>query len=109
MWEQLPDHESKCRYCRSPKDGSFENFGYPLVMSRTKIISGNGLHTLIESHYDHHKKKNHPVDNAVCSNCQIATIANKPLIDNNHDNARSRIHHKWCEANGQRIDNYLAL
>ena len=74
---------------------------YTLGLSGSEVIARNGLHSLVQSHYNHYDDKYQPVDNAESADSQIAAILFQSLIDKNYDEACRHIHQERGHADSQ--------
>ena len=71
------------------------------MLSGSEVITRNGLHSLVQSHYNHYDDKYQPVDNAESADSQIAAILFQSLIDKDYDEACRHIHQERRHADSQ--------
>ena len=62
------------------------------MLSGSEIIARNGLHSLVQSHYNHDKEEYQSVDNTERSDSQVTTVMLQTLIDKNNDETGCQIH-----------------
>ena len=56
------------------------------------VISHDRLHTLLDTHDNHHKEEYKPIGHTESGNLHISTIAQELVIEYNHHKACSHMH-----------------
>ena len=60
---------------RRPRaDGDFHHLVYALVLACAVVISRNGLHALVQPHYNHHEEEADAVHNAERSDGKVSVV-----------------------------------
>ena len=107
--EELAHH--KCQrsdYCGQP-DCDLEHLGHSVVGLGAIVVSGNGLHGLVESHDDHHEDEGHLVHDAVGSYRIVASVVGEAAVDEDDHKARGKVHKAGREADGEYLLHDIAL
>ena len=63
-----------------------------MILLGAKVITGYGLHSLIQPHHNHDEQENNPVYNTKCANSQIAIIFFQTFVNENNNEACCQIH-----------------
>ncbi len=100
---KLADEESQCRHHRGTHHGQFHHTLHTVVLPRAQVISGNGLHALVQSDNHHHEDEDHAVDNAEGTDGKIASILLEAFIDENDDEASGQVHQEGGHADAERV------
>ena len=73
-------------------DGEAHYTAHSLELACTIVVSGNGLHTLIEAHHNHYEEEYHAVGYAVSSDGKVATVMLEALVYNDDHKAGAQVH-----------------
>ena len=100
---QFADQESGNGHCGSPVDGKFQHPVYPVELLCAEVISGNGLHALVQSHHNHDEQEDDAVHNAECTDGEVAVIFFQPFIDKDNDETCRQVHQEWRHTDGKGV------
>ena len=74
-----------------------------MVLTGTEIVSGNGLHALIETHHNHDKQEYDTVYNTESANGKVTIIFFQSFVDKDDNEAGCQIHQKRRHTDGNGV------
>ena len=103
MWEELANDKGNRHHNGCIDDGIFQHQVHTVEFACSIVVACNRLHTLTNAHHHHHKQKGDTVDNTVGSYGEVASMRLQTLVDENHHEARTKLHAERRNANLQNV------
>ena len=90
--DEYSGKEGACGNDGSGIDGEAHHPADTVELTGTVVVSGNGLHTLVQAHHYHYKEEYHAVGYAVCPDGKVTSVVLKTLVDNDYHKAGAQVH-----------------
>ena len=73
-----------------------------LAFACSEIVTGDGLHSLVDAHHDHEEEEGDPVDDAVGADSEVASIFAELLVDEHRNQTCRGIHEEGPQPYSER-------
>ena len=102
--DQHSHQETRSCYNGGSVNGKLQHTGHPGIEPGAEIISGYGLHPLVQPHHNHHKQENKTIDNTKRTDSKISAIFFQPLVNQDYDKTRRKVHQERSHTDGERVE-----